>query len=98
MNTTPEIWFLTGSQHLYGEGPLRQVAANSKSLVDQLNASGRLPLRLVFKPVLTRPEEVRATLTEANGDAACSGSASRSSTWPRSSTGTFPGRRSTWIS
>ncbi len=68
-----EIWFLTGSQHLYGEGPLRQVAANSKSIVDQLNASGRLPLKLVFKPILTRPEEIRATLLEANGDATCAG-------------------------
>ena len=69
----PEIWFLTGSQHLYGEGPLRQVAENSKAIVDQLNASGRLPLRLVFKPVLTRPEEIRATLLEANGAPDCAG-------------------------
>lgn len=69
----PEIWFLTGSQHLYGEGPLRQVAENSKAIVDQLNASGRLPLRLVFKPVLTRPEEIRATLLEANGAPECAG-------------------------
>src|ERR1019366_9385671 len=70
---TPEIWFLTGTQHLYGEGPLRQVAANSQSIVDQLNASGSLPLKLVFKPILTRPEEIRATLIEANGDANCAG-------------------------
>jgi L-arabinose isomerase len=70
---TPEIWFLTGTQHLYGEGPLRQVAANSQSIVDQLNASGRLPLKLVFKPILTRPEEIRATLLAANGDANCAG-------------------------
>ena len=69
----PEIWFLTGSQHLYGEGPLRQVAENSKAIVDQLNASGRLPLRLVFKSVLTRPEEIRATLLEANGAPECAG-------------------------
>ena len=70
---TPEIWFLTGTQHLYGEGPLRQVAANSRTIVDQLNASGSLPLKLVFKPILTRPEEIRATLIEANGDADCAG-------------------------
>ena len=75
MNNIPvsEIWFLTGSQHLYGEGPLRQVASNSKSIVDQLNASGRLPLQLIFKPVLTRPEEIRATLLEANAEPNCAG-------------------------
>jgi L-arabinose isomerase len=69
----PKIWFLTGSQHLYGEEPLRRVAENSKTIVDQLNASGRLPLRLVFKPVLTRPEDIRATLIEANGAPDCAG-------------------------
>ena len=75
MNNIPnsEIWFLTGSQHLYGEGPLKQVAANSKSIVDQLNASGCLPLKLVFKPVLTRPEEIRAVMLEANGHSDCAG-------------------------
>ena len=46
-----EVWFLTGSQHLYGEGPLEQVAANSRQVVEGLNSSGRLPLRVVFSPV-----------------------------------------------
>src|ERR1043166_7135470 len=57
---TPEIWFITGSQHLYGEGPLKQVAANSQKIVDELSATRRLPLKLVFKPILTRPEKPRA--------------------------------------
>ncbi len=70
---TPEIWFLTGTQHLYGEGPLKQVAANSKSIVEELNASGNLPLKLVFKPILTRPEEIRAVMLEANSDPNCAG-------------------------
>ncbi len=70
---TPEIWFLTGSQHLYGEGPLRQVAANSQKIVDELNASGKLPLRVVFKPILTRPEEIRAACLEINGAPNCGG-------------------------
>ena len=39
-----EVWFLTGSQHLYGPGPLEQVAANSRQVVEGLNSSGRLPL------------------------------------------------------
>ena len=58
--TPTEIWYVTGSQHLYGEEALRQVAANSQKIVEELNASGRLPLPLVFRPILTRPEEIRA--------------------------------------
>lgn len=68
-----EIWFITGSQHLYGEGPLRQVAANSQQIVAGLNASSRIPLNVVFKPVLTRPEEIRALCLEANSSPSCGG-------------------------
>ncbi len=68
-----EIWFITGSQHLYGEGPLRQVAANSQQIVAGLNASNRIPLDVVFKPVLTRPEEIRALCLEANSSPNCAG-------------------------
>ncbi len=70
---TPEIWHITGSQHLYGEETLRQVAANSQEIVAQLNASKRLPLPLVFKPILTRPEEVRAMCQQASSDPNCAG-------------------------
>ncbi len=44
----PEIWFFTGSQHLYGPGPLKQVQTNSVTLVRGLNGSGNLPLKVVF--------------------------------------------------
>src|SRR5215210_5558198 len=67
----PEIWFITGTQHLYGEGPLKQVAANSQKIVAELD--GKLPLKLVFKPILTRPEEIRALCLEANAAANCAG-------------------------
>ena len=70
---TPEIWFITGSQHLYGEGPLRQVAANSQKIVNELNATKRLPLKIVFKPIVTRPEEIRARCLEANTADNCGG-------------------------
>ncbi len=69
----PEIWFITGSQHLYGEGPLGQVAGNARKIIDELNASNRLPLPLVFKPIVTRPEEIRARCLEANGADTCAG-------------------------
>ena len=68
---TPEIWFLTGSQHLYGEAALKKVAANSQSIVNDL--APKLPLKLVFKPILTRPEEIRVACIEANSAANCAG-------------------------
>ena len=68
-----EIWYVTGSQHLYGEEALRQVAADSQKIVEALNAAGRLPLPLVFKPILTRPEEIRTLCLEANASPACAG-------------------------
>ncbi len=70
---SPEIWFITGTQHLYGEGALKQVAANSQKIVAELNASGTLPLKVVFKPILTRPEEIRALCLEANSATTCGG-------------------------
>jgi L-arabinose isomerase len=71
--TSPEIWFVTGSQHLYGPGPLRQVAANSKKIAYALGASKRIPLKVVFKALLTTPDEIRTLCLEANHDARCAG-------------------------
>ena len=59
---TLEVWFVTGSQHLYGEAALRQVAENSRRVVEGLNASGRLPVRVVFKPVVTTPQSILRSL------------------------------------
>jgi len=72
-STPPEVWYITGSQHLYGPETLKQVAANSRRIVDELNASGKLPYPVVFKPILTRPEEVRAVCLEANNAPQCAG-------------------------
>jgi L-arabinose isomerase len=68
-----EIWYITGSQHLYGEETLRQVAANSRELVQALGGQGKMPLPLVFKPVLTTPDEIRALCLEANNNPKCAG-------------------------
>ena len=70
---SPEIWFLTGSQHLYGQETLRQVAEHAQQMVTKLNATQRLPLKLVFQPVLTRPEEIRALCIRANSAQNCGG-------------------------
>ena len=68
-----EIWYVTGSQHLYGEETLRQVADNSRHIVQALGNEGGLPLPLVFKPVLTTPDEIRALCLDANNSAKCAG-------------------------
>lgn len=68
-----EIWFVTGSQHLYGAEALKQVAANSKKIVNELNDSGNLPIELTFKPVLTTPDEVRKLCLEATSSPTCAG-------------------------
>ena len=49
----PEVWFLTGSQHLYGPEVLDQVAANAADIVRVLDSSEAVPVRVVTKPVLT---------------------------------------------
>jgi L-arabinose isomerase len=70
---TPEIWFITGSQHLYGPETLKQVAVNSQKIVGALNASKRMPLKLVFKPVLKTPDEIRQLCLDANHASNCAG-------------------------
>jgi L-arabinose isomerase len=69
----PEIWYVTGSQHLYGEETLKQVAEDSQKIVEALNHSERVPLKVVFKPVLTTPEEIRQLCLEANIATLCAG-------------------------
>ncbi len=68
-----EIWLLTGSQHLYGPGPLRQVAANSQKVAGSLTASNAIPLPVVFKSVLTTADEIRSVCQEANQAPECAG-------------------------
>jgi L-arabinose isomerase len=68
-----ELWFLTGSQHLYGPEALKQVAVNSRELVQALNDSGRIPSKIVFKNVQTTPEEIRSTCLDASHAPKCVG-------------------------
>ena len=68
-----EAWFITGSQELYGEEVLRQVAADSGAIVDGLNAAKQLPLTIVFKPVLTSAEAISQLIQEANAAENCVG-------------------------
>jgi hypothetical protein len=51
-----ELWFLTGSQSLYGEDTLRQVEEQSTRIVRELDGSSTIPLSVISKPVLTTPD------------------------------------------
>ena len=68
-----EVWFVTGSQHLYGKKTLQQVADDSAAIVAGLNRSGRLPVKLVAKPTVTTPDEIARVCQEANVTPACIG-------------------------
>ena len=68
-----DIWFVTGSQHLYGEETLRQVDAHSQVIADFLNDAAQMPVRIVFKPVVKTPDEIYAMCQEANVAPNCVG-------------------------
>jgi len=68
-----EVWFVTGSQHLYGAEALAQVDQHSQKIAASLDAEKSLPFKIVFKPVLTTPEEIRALCREANNRDNCIG-------------------------
>ncbi len=68
-----EIWFLTGSQGLYGEETLQQVAEQSQAIAAAIDEAGEVPIRVVWKPVLKDSESIKRTALEANADPACIG-------------------------
>ncbi len=71
--STLEVWFVTGSQHLYGETTLKQVAEHSRAIVQGLSQAGSLPVRVVFKPVVTTPQAIHDLCLDANYDRNCVG-------------------------
>ncbi|MDR0353075.1 MAG: L-arabinose isomerase [Opitutaceae bacterium] len=71
---TPEIWFLCGSQHLYGPGPLKQVAENAQKIAAALGASRRIQgARIVYKALLATPDDITRVMAEADADKHCAG-------------------------
>lgn len=68
-----EVWFVTGSQHLYGEETLRQVDEHSKIIANSLDDSTEIAVKVVFKPVVKTPDEITAICKEANGKSNCVG-------------------------
>ncbi len=68
-----EVWFITGSQHLYGEKTLQQVDKDSAVIAEALNDSEYVPVKIVFKPVLKTPDEIYNCCLQANNDPNCIG-------------------------
>ncbi|MGA2062104.1 MAG: L-arabinose isomerase [Thermoguttaceae bacterium] len=68
-----EVWFVTGSQHLYGEAALKKVAEHSAEIAKSLSQSGNIPANVVFKPVVTAPAAITELCMQANGAKNCVG-------------------------
>jgi len=68
-----EVWFVTGSQHLYGPRTLETVAEHSREIAAALGASKDIPVKVVFKPILTTPDAIRELCLEANSSKNCIG-------------------------
>ncbi len=71
--STQSIWFVTGSQHLYGPETLKQVAEDTRQLVASLNASGQLPVAWVQTATMTDTEAITRLCREADADENCAG-------------------------
>jgi L-arabinose isomerase len=68
-----EAWFVTGSQHLYGDEVLEQVAEHSRTIAQALGQSDKIAVDVVFKPVLTTPDAIHQLCMEANRTPDCIG-------------------------
>ena len=68
-----EVWFITGSQQLYGEETLKQVAEHSQTIAASLNGSPQISVSIVFKPTVKTAEEIFSVCQEANNTKKCIG-------------------------
>ena len=68
-----EVWFVTGSQHLYGDETLKQVSEHARTIAKALSSSKIIPVQVVYKPVLTTAEGILKLCLEATSESACIG-------------------------
>jgi L-arabinose isomerase len=68
-----EIWFVTGSQHLYGPAALEKVSANAREVAAALGLAPSIPLKIVFRPVITSADDATALCQQANVHPKCAG-------------------------
>lgn len=53
-----ELWLVTGSQHLYGQDILKEVASHSEVISKHLNVSNNIAVTIVFKAMVTTQDEI----------------------------------------
>jgi len=68
-----EVWFVTGSQHLYGPETLKAVTRHSQEMAKTLNAAAAIPVKVVFKPVMVSPDAITGLCMAANNAPRCIG-------------------------
>src|SRR5580704_7118757 len=68
-----EVWFVTGSQHLYGPETLRKVGEHSNAIARALGESPEIPVKVVAKPVMTNSEAIHRLCLDANSSKNCIG-------------------------
>jgi len=68
-----ELWFVTGSQHLYGKETLKAVEEHSATIGAALSASPLIPVKIVVKPVVTSSEPIERLCLDANSSRNCVG-------------------------
>jgi len=68
-----EIWFITGSQHLYGQETLNKVAENAQTIANFLSNIQNIPVQIVFKPIVKTAEEIFNLILEVNYNRNCIG-------------------------
>jgi len=68
-----EVWFVTGSQHLYGEETLKQVAEHSQQIAASLNDAAQVPVSVIWKPTVKTAEEIYNVCQDANTTKNCIG-------------------------
>ena len=68
-----EVWFVTGSQHLYGEETLKQVAEHSTQIANSLSGATEIPVTVQFKPTVKTPDEIYQLCSDANTSNNCVG-------------------------
>ncbi len=73
MPTAREVWFVTGSQTMYGEETLRQVAEQSQAIARALADAPGMAARVVWRPVLTDAAAIRRLCLDATADDGCAG-------------------------
>ncbi|HAF61543.1 MAG TPA: L-arabinose isomerase [Anaerolineaceae bacterium] len=73
MQDSKELWFITGSQHLYGTEVLEVVEKDSQEIVEGLSQSQDIPVKIMFKAVVATAEQIEQVCLQANSTPTCIG-------------------------